>query len=333
MSEYVDVARIAMEIAVDPDKAYALTAKGNRVAVVTDASSVLGLGEVGPLAALAVLEERVARFKELADIDAVPLALDTQDDDQFVECVARVAPAFGAIALCDMAAPRCFEIEAALRERLPIPVMLCHREGSAVVALAALINGSKLVGRPVHELCVVVADFGFAGKAAIELLLAAGVADVVVVDRRGAIARRERYDGTYLRWVAEHTNRENRTGGLAEVLSGSDAFVSIAPGLVLLEPGEGAPDFEEPVAAVTASWRADRPNHLDDLLAYPGIFRGALDARAARITVQMQLAAAEAIASEAGSQADAVLPRLTRRVVQEVAGRVKFESEAFEAKE
>jgi malate dehydrogenase (oxaloacetate-decarboxylating) len=329
MTEHADVARVAMEIAVDPRKAYTLTGKSARVALVSDASAVLGLGEIGPLAALAVLEERAARFNELADIEAVPLALDAGDEDQLVDTIARIAPAFGAIALCDMAAPRCFEIQAALRARLAIPVLLCDRAGSAVVMLAALINGAAKIGKELRDVHVVVADFGAGGSAAIALLLAAGVADVVVADRRGAITRRERYDGTYVRWVAEHTNGENRAGTLAELMPQADAFISIAPALVVLGPGEGVPDFEEPAGAVVASWRPDRPNYLDELLAYPGIFRGALDARAARITARMQLAAAEAIASST----DAVLPELHRRVVAEVAGRVKFESEAFEAKE
>jgi malate dehydrogenase (oxaloacetate-decarboxylating) len=314
MAQRPDVARSAMEIAVDPSRAYALSAKGNRIAVITDASAVLGLGGIGPYGALPVLEERAARCRELADIDAVPIALDTQDDDEIVACVSHIAPAFAAIALCDIAPPRCFEIEGRLQERLPIPVMLADRSGAACVALAELMSGAGRAGRPLQQMCVVVADGGSAGMTTVELLIAAGVADPIVVDRRGAIVRQDRYGSTYARWVAERTNRDNRAGSMAELMADADAFISLAPPLVLVEPEPVVPDFEAPAAA------------FDELLAYPGIFRGALDARATRISTRMKLAAAEAIAA----LTETVPPHLDRRVVAEVAGRVKFESEAFE---
>ncbi|HUA08488.1 MAG TPA: NAD-dependent malic enzyme [Candidatus Acidoferrales bacterium] len=309
------VARVSMAIAADPSKAFALTIKRNTVAVITDGSAVLGLGDIGPLGALPVMEGKAALFKQFAGIDAFPICLDTQDVDEIVETVAHIAPVFGGINLEDVSAPRCFEIEQRLIEALDIPVMHDDQHGTAVVILAALINAAKVVGKELHDLRIVVSGSGAAGTATIKMLLEAGVGDVIPVDRNGAINREERYDNAHWRWLAEHTNRENRRGSLGEVLRGTDVFIGVsAPGILTPEHIAGMardpivfamanptpeimPDIAAPVAAVVATGRSDFPNQVNNLLAFPGIFRGALDVRARRITDRMKIAAAYAIAS------------------------------------
>jgi malate dehydrogenase (oxaloacetate-decarboxylating) len=309
------VARVSMAIAADPSKAFQLSIKRNTVAVVTDGTAVLGLGDVGPLGALPVMEGKSALFKQFANIDAFPICLDTKDVDEIVETVVRIAPVFGGINLEDISAPRCFEVEQRLIERLDIPVMHDDQHGTAVVILAALINAAKVVGKNLSDLQIVVSGSGAAGTATIKMLLEAGVRDVIPVDRNGAINREERYDNAHWRWLAEHTNRENRRGSLADVLRGSDVFLGVsAPGILKPSDIEGMardpivfamanptpeimPDVAAPVAAVVATGRSDFPNQVNNLLAFPGIFRGALDVRARRITEKMKIAAAYAIAS------------------------------------
>jgi malate dehydrogenase (oxaloacetate-decarboxylating) len=335
------VARVSMAIAADPSKAFQLSIKRNTVAVVTDGTAVLGLGDIGPLGALPVMEGKAILFKQFAGIDAFPICLDTTDCDEIVETVERIAPVFGGINLEDISAPRCFEIEERLIERLDVPVMHDDQHGTAVVIMAALINAAKVVGKRLEDMQVVVAGSGAAGTATVKMLLGAGVRDVIAVDRRGALNRDERYEDSHWRWLAEHTNRENRHGRLADVLRGADVFIGVsAPGI--LQPADVAamardpivfamanptpeimPDVAAPVAAVIATGRSDFPNQVNNLLAFPGIFRGALDVRARRITERMKLAAAFAIASTVGDgerSAEYIVPSVfDHRVVEAVA--------------
>jgi malate dehydrogenase (oxaloacetate-decarboxylating) len=308
------VARVAMAIAADPGKAFQLTIKRNSVAVVTDGSAVLGLGDIGPLGALPVMEGKAMLFKQFASIDAFPICLDTKDVDEIVETVVRIASVFGGINLEDIAAPRCFDVETRLIEALDIPVMHDDQHGTAVVIMAALINAARVVGKRLEDLQVVVSGSGAAGTATIKMLLGVGVRDVIPVDRGGALNRDDRYVNPHWRWLAEHCNRENRRGSLADVLAGTDVFIGVsAPGILAPEhvasmardpivfamanpTPEIMPDVAAPVAAVVATGRSDFPNQVNNLLAFPGIFRGALDVRARRITEQMKLAAAFAIA-------------------------------------
>jgi malate dehydrogenase (oxaloacetate-decarboxylating) len=309
------VARVSMAIANDPSKAFQLTIKRNTVAVVTDGTAVLGLGDIGPLAAAPVMEGKCMLFKQFAGIDAFPICLDTKEADEIVETVVRIAPIFGGINLEDISAPRCFEIERRLQERLEIPVMHDDQHGTAVVILAALLNAAKVVGKEIGDLTVVVAGSGAAGTATMKMLLAAGVRDVIPVERAGALNRTDRYDNSHWTWLAEHTNRQNRRGTLGEVLKGADVFVGVsAPGILKPEDLAGMardpivfamanptpeimPDVAAPYVAVMATGRSDFPNQVNNLLAFPGIFRGALDSRASRITDGMKLAAARAIAA------------------------------------
>jgi malate dehydrogenase (oxaloacetate-decarboxylating) len=308
------VARVSMAIAADPSKAFQLTIKRNTVAVVTDGTAVLGLGDIGPLGALPVMEGKAMLFKQFADIDAFPICLDTKDIDEIVETVVRISPVFGGINLEDISAPRCFEVEERLIEALEIPVMHDDQHGTAVVIMAALINAARVVGKRLEDLQVVVSGSGAAGTATIKMLLGAGVRDVIPVDRSGALNRTDRYENPHWRWLAEHCNRENRRGSLRDVLEGVDVFIGVsAPGILQPEhiarmgrdpivfamanpTPEIMPDVAAPYAAVIATGRSDFPNQVNNLLAFPGIFRGALDVRARRITENMKLAAAYAIA-------------------------------------
>jgi len=309
------VARVSMAIAADPHKAFSLTIKRNTVAVVTDGTAVLGLGDIGPLGALPVMEGKAMLFKQFADIDAFPICLDTKDVDEIVETIVRIAPTFGGINLEDISAPRCFEVETRLIERLDIPVMHDDQHGTAVVILAALINAAQVVGKRIEDLQVVVSGSGAAGTATIKMLLDAGVRDVIPVDRAGALNRTDRYDNPHWRWLAEHTNAENRRGTLSDVLAGADVFIGVsAPGILtpddikkmgrdpivfaMANPTpEIMPDAAAPFVAVIATGRSDFPNQVNNLLAFPGIFRGALDVRASKISDGMLLAAARAIAA------------------------------------
>jgi malate dehydrogenase (oxaloacetate-decarboxylating) len=330
-----------MAIAADPSKAFNLTIKRNTVAVVSDGTAVLGLGDIGPLAALPVMEGKAMLFKQFAGIDAFPMCLDTKDVDEIVDTVKRIAPVFGGINLEDISAPRCFEVERRLVEELDIPVMHDDQHGTAVVILAALINAAKVVGKRLEELQIVVAGSGAAGTATIKMLLESGVRDVIPVDRTGALNRSDRYENSHWRWLAEHTNRENRRGALAEVLEGADVFIGVsAPGILAPEAIAGMardpivfamanptpeimPDAAAPYVAVIATGRSDFPNQVNNLLAFPGIFRGALDARARRITEKMKLAASYAIAGIVGEEersAEYIIPSVfDARVVDAVA--------------
>src|SRR5580698_6555726 len=219
------VARVSMAIAADPSKAFQLTIKRNSVAVVSDGTAVLGLGDIGPLGALPVMEGKAMLFRQFAGIDAFPICLDTKDVDEIVETVIRIAPVFGGINLEDISAPRCFEVEQRLIEALDIPVMHDDQHGTAVVILAALINAAKVVGKRLEDMQVVLAGSGAAGTATIKMLLGAGVRDVIPVDRAGALNRNDRYDNPHWRWLAEHCNKENRRGALSKAREGDDAFI------------------------------------------------------------------------------------------------------------
>jgi malate dehydrogenase (oxaloacetate-decarboxylating) len=338
------VARVSSAIAKDPNKAYALTIKRNTVCVLTDGTAVLGLGDIGPFGAAPVMEGKCMLFKQFADIDAFPICLDTKDVDEIVETAKRIAPIFGGINLEDISAPRCFEVERRLVEELDIPVMHDDQHGTAVVILAALMNAAAVVGKGIEELTIVLTGSGAAGTATIKMLLAAGVRDVIAVDREGALSRDERYSNSHWTWLAENTNRQNRRGSLQEVLKGADVFIGVsAPGILQPEwigtmardpivfamanpTPEVMPDLAAPYAAVVGTGRSDFPNQINNLLSFPGIFRGALDCRARKITEGMKLAAARAIASIVGEErsAEYIIPSVfDTRVVDAVAQAVQ----------
>ncbi|MEN3357951.1 MAG: hypothetical protein V7637_1933, partial [Mycobacteriales bacterium] len=291
-----------------------LTIKGNSVAVVTDGSAVLGLGALGPGAALPVMEGKAALFKRFAGIDAWPICLDTTDPDQIVEVVRCIAPGFGGINLEDISAPRCFEIERRLRSILDIPVFHDDQHGTAIVVLAALTNALRWVHKPLDSARAVVAGAGAAGTAVVDLLLAAGMKHLLVWDKEGILAPADPALSPAKRAVAERTNPAGRTGGLRDALVGADVFVGVSAGGVLdaewlsgMAPDavvfalanpdpEVNVDAARRVAAVVATGRSDYPNQINNVLAFPGVFRGLLDARAHQIDSAMLLRAADALA-------------------------------------
>jgi malate dehydrogenase (oxaloacetate-decarboxylating) len=309
------VARICQAIVADREDARRLTIKRNSVAVVSDGSAVLGLGNIGPYAALPVMEGKAALFKSFADIDAWPICLDTQDVDQIVETVAAISPGFAGINLEDISAPRCFEIEARLRERLDIPVFHDDQHGTAIVVLAALRNALRVVDKRIEDVRLVMAGAGAAGTAILRLLVEAGLSDVVVCDVSGVVHAERGDTDESLRWIADNTNRGGLTGALKDVMPGADVFVGVsAPDLIgaddVAAMADGAivfalanPDPEiDPVVArqhatVVATGRSDHPNQINNVLAFPGIFRGLLDAHSHGIGTAVLLAAADAIAS------------------------------------
>jgi malate dehydrogenase (oxaloacetate-decarboxylating) len=309
------VARVCMAIAEDAQKAHRYTMKANTVAVVTDGTAVLGLGDIGPQAALPVMEGKAVLFKEFAGVDAVPVCLRVSSPDELVEAVQRLEPMFGGVNLEDIAAPHCFEVERRLNETLSIPVFHDDQHGTAVVVLAALRNACQLVKKELADLRVVLSGAGAAGVAITRILLQAGVKDIVAADRKGAVHKgREALDPSK-QWLADHANPEGRSGSLVELLRGADAFIGVsAPGLLsrtdletmadrsivfaLANPvPEVLPEQAEGVVAVMATGRSDYPNQINNVLCFPGMFRGALDAGAMRITENMKLAAADAIAA------------------------------------
>src|SRR6266566_4402291 len=308
------VARVALDIAAHPGNVRRLTVKRNSVAVVTDGSAVLGIGNVGPYAALPVMEGKAALFKRFAGIDAWPVCLDTQDTDEIVRAVQLIAPAFGGINLEDIGAPRCFEVERRLRDLLDIPVFHDDQHGTAIVVLAALTNALRVVGKKLGAVRITMAGAGAAGTAVLKLLLASGAADVIVCDDRGAVHAGRPGLTDSLRWVAEHTNADSYDGDLAGAMRGADVFIGVsAPNILtgddvaamaadaivfaLANPiPEVDPDAASEHAAVVATGRSDYPNQINNVLAFPGVFRGLLDAQSRTITDAMLLAAADAIA-------------------------------------
>jgi malate dehydrogenase (oxaloacetate-decarboxylating) len=310
------VARISRAIAERPERARGLTIKGNCVAVVTDGSAILGLGNLGPQAALPVMEGKAMLFKEFAGVDAFPICLATQDVDEIVQTVENIAPVFGGVNLEDISAPRCFEIEERLQRSLDIPVFHDDQHGTAVVVLAALLNALRIVGKHLDELRVVVCGVGAAGMACTNILLAAGVAQIIGVDRMGAIHRKQgRFRNKMERSYAERTNPEQLKGSISEVIGGADVFlgVSAPPGVLTPEDvsrmapepivfslanpePEIRPELIDEIARVVATGRSDYPNQINNVLCFPGLFRGLLDSGAKEVTDGMKVAAARAIA-------------------------------------
>lgn len=310
-----DVARVCMAIHEEPRKAFTLTVKRNTVAVISDGSAVLGLGNIGPYAAMPVMEGKSMLFKQLADVDSFPICLDTQDTEGIITAIKAIAPAFGGINLEDISSPRCFEIEQRLREELDIPVFHDDQHGTAVVLYAALINALKVVGKSVENLKVVVCGIGAAGVACSKILMSAGVKNIIGVDRLGALTANQTYDHPMWQWYASNTNPERRSGSLQDVIQGADVFIGLSAGGILKREDvqamadrpivfamanpipEISPEEAEDIAGVIATGRSDYPNQINNVLCFPGIFRGALDCRASAINEEMKLAAAEAIAS------------------------------------
>ncbi len=309
------VARVSKQIADHPEDAVRLTIKRNTVAVVTDGSAVLGLGNLGPLAALPVMEGKAALFKRFGGIDAFPICLDTQDVDEIVETVRRIAPVFAGINLEDIAAPRCFEVERRLREELDIPVFHDDQHGTAIVTLAALRNALAVVGKRIEDVRIVQSGAGAAGSAILRLLLLSGARDVVVTNSRGVIHAGRTDLHPSVRWIADRTNPRGLTGSLTDALAGADVFVgvsaadlvteaavtSMAPDAVVFAMANPVPEIEPEIAArhaaVVATGRSDFANQINNVLAFPGVFRGLLDARSSRVTDEMLLAAANALAA------------------------------------
>jgi malate dehydrogenase (oxaloacetate-decarboxylating) len=335
------VARVCEAIAADPDLAADYTWTANTVAVVTDGSAVLGLGNIGPKAAMPVMEGKAVLFKQFGGVDAIPICLDTQDIEGIIAVVKALAPSFGGINLEDISAPRCFEIERRLDEALDIPVFHDDQHGTAIVVLAALRNAVALLGRRFADLRVVISGAGAAGVAITNTLIAAGIqgANVIVCDSKGIIhADRPGLNGTKAE-LATATNYSGRTGGIREALIGADVLIGVSGGqieeaaLAGMAPGgiifalanptpEVPPALAHKYAAIVATGRSDFPNQINNVLAFPGIFRGALDARATRITERMKVAAAEAIAEVVAGElrADAIVPSaLDPRVAPAVA--------------
>jgi malate dehydrogenase (oxaloacetate-decarboxylating) len=321
------VAEVCTAIAEHPELALEYTWKSNTVAVVTDGTAVLGLGDIGPLAALPVMEGKAILFKQFGGVDAVPVCLDCTDVDELVETIARLAPAFGGINLEDISAPRCFEIEARLQERLDIPVFHDDQHGTAIVLLAALRNAAKVTGRGLGDLRAVISGAGAAGVAIAKILVQAGIGDVAVADSKG-IVDASREDLTPVkRELAALTNRAGLTGSLESAMAGADVFIGVSAGTVpesavatmardciitaMANPNpEIHPDVAGKYAAVVATGRSDFPNQVNNVLAFPGVFAGALSVRAAQITESMKLAAADALAEVVADElsAECVIP-------------------------
>ena len=307
------VAEVCTAIAERPELALDYTWKSNTVAVVTDGTAVLGLGDIGPLAALPVMEGKAILFKQFGGVDAVPVCLDCTDVDELVETIARLAPAFGGINLEDISAPRCFEIEARLQERLDIPVFHDDQHGTAIVLLAALRNAAKVTGRALGDLRAVISGAGAAGVAIAKILVRAGIGDVAVADSKGIVDVTREDLTPVKRELAALTNRAGLTGSLESAMAGADVFIGVSAGTVpesavatmardciitaMANPNpEIHPDVAGRYAAVVATGRSDFPNQVNNVLAFPGVFAGALSVRAAQITESMKLAAADALA-------------------------------------
>jgi malate dehydrogenase (oxaloacetate-decarboxylating) len=310
------VAEPCKEIAKDPEKVYEYTVKGNMVAVVTDGTAVLGLGNIGPEAALPVMEGKALLFKSFADVDAFPICLNTTDVDKIVEIVSMLEPTFGGVNLEDIAAPACFEIEKKLKERMSIPIFHDDQHGTAVIVLAALLNALKITGKKLADISIVINGAGAAGIAIAKIMLSAGVENIIICDRRGIIYQ-GRPEG--MNWAKEEiaavTNKENKMGSLADALVGADVFIGVSSAnvvtaemvksmnkeAIIFALANPVPEIDPEVAKqagarIVGTGRSDYPNQINNVLAFPGIFRGALDVRATDINEEMKLAAARALA-------------------------------------
>jgi malate dehydrogenase (oxaloacetate-decarboxylating) len=343
------VARVSSAIAADPEKAWTLTVKQNTVAVVTDGSAVLGLGDIGPEAALPVMEGKAVLFKEFAGVDAWPVCLDTKDADEIVRTVELLAPVFGGVNLEDISAPRCFEIESRLREQLEIPVFHDDQHGTAIVVLAALLNALTLVGKELAGVHVVITGAGAAGAAVARMLLAAGAGEVLCADRRGLLCPGREGLDPFKEELAAETNPRGAAGSADEALAGADVYLGLStPGAVstgavrsmasdaivfaMANPTPEVPPEEiESAVAVLGTGRSDYPNQINNVLAFPGVFRGALDVRARTITPEMEIAAARALAAVVEREhlaPDYVIPSVfDRRVAPAVADAVACAAE------
>ena len=335
------VARVCLAIADDPDKAFQYTIKRNTVAVVSDGTAVLGLGDIGPAAAMPVMEGKCCLFKEFAGVDAFPICLDTTDPDEIVRTIDLIAPAFGGINLEDISAPRCFAIEEQLKQQLDIPVFHDDQHGTAVVVMAALLNAVKLTSKSLEDLHVLIIGLGAAGVAVAKILLAAGVRNIVGADSRGAlhVGREDYLDGSMndvKRWFAQVTNPDCRSGAPADVIDQTDLLIGVSGARALpvealarmnsdamvfamANPNpEVNPEEAAPYVRIMATGRSDYPNQINNVLCFPGIFRGALDVRAPAITEEMKMAAARAIAAivdEKELREDYIIPSVFNREV------------------
>lgn len=315
------VAEPCREIHKDPSTAYLYTKKWNTVAVISDGTAVLGLGDIGPLASLPVMEGKSILFKEFADVDAFPIVLDTKDVNEIVETVVRIAPTLGGINLEDISAPRCFEIEKKLKERLNIPVFHDDQHGTAIIVLSGLMNALKIVNKKVEDLKIIVNGAGSAGTAITKLLLSYGAKNIIVCDRDGALNRNSTYSNPYFTELSNITNPNNESGLLCDVIKNADVFIGVsAPNIVSKEmvtsmnsdsilfamanptPEIFPDDAKNAGAKVIGTGRSDFPNQINNVLAFPGIFRGALDVRATEINEEMKIAAAHAIADSVSDE-------------------------------
>jgi len=340
------VARICDAIYQEPEKVFTLTIKKNTVAIVTDGTAVLGLGDIGPAAALPVMEGKAMLFKEFAGVDAFPICLNTKDPDEIVRTVKAISTVFGGINLEDISAPRCFQIEERLREELDIPVFHDDQHGTAVVVLAALINALKYVGKKIEEVKVVVNGVGAAGVACTKIIMAAGVQNIVGCDQTGALYRGRRENMNWMKdWYAQNTNPHEEQGTIHDVIKGADVFFGLSvPGVINEEDvknmadkpivfamanptPEIMPEDAAPYVAVMATGRSDYPNQINNVLSFPGIFRGALACRASRINEEMKLAASTAIAgiiTDAELHPEYIVPSVfDKRVAEAVAREVE----------
>lgn len=338
------VAKPCEEIAADKEKAYEYTSKGNMVAVVSDGSAVLGLGNIGPEASMPVMEGKAVLFKKFAGVDAVPVVLDSQDTDEIVRTVKMIAPSFGGINLEDISAPRCFEIEDRLKKELTIPVFHDDQHGTAIVTLAGMYNAMRLTGKKLEDLYVVVNGAGAAGVAIVELLFEAGVRDVVMCDSSGIIHKDREDLNPVKEKMAGMTNKGHRTGELKDAITEADVFIGVSvPGVLTQEmiktmnkdpmifamanpvPEIMPDEAREAGAAIVATGRSDFPNQINNVLAFPGLFRGALDARVSNLTTKMFITAAKAIADCVEDvSADKIIPSpFDKRVPGRVAKAIK----------
>ena len=337
------VARVCEAIQLDPEKAFTLTIKKNTVAIVTDGTAVLGLGDIGPAAAMPVMEGKAMLFKEFGGVDAFPICLNTKDPDEIVRTVKAISTAFGGINLEDISAPRCFQIEERLREELDIPVFHDDQHGTAVVVLAALINALKLVGKQMSEVKVIVNGVGAAGVACTKIIMAAGAQNIIGCDQSGALYRGRRENMNWMKdWYAQNTNPHGEQGKVHDVIKGADVFLGLSvPGVIDAEDvkamaekpivfamanpiPEIMPEDAAPYVAVMATGRSDYPNQINNVLSFPGIFRGALGCRAVRINEEMKLAAANAIAgiiSDTELQPEYIIPSVFDKRVSEAVAR------------
>lgn len=315
------VAEPCREIHKDPSTTYLYTRKWNTVAVISDGTAVLGLGDIGPLASLPVMEGKSILFKEFADVDAFPIVLDTKDVNEIVETVVRIAPTLGGINLEDISAPRCFEIEKKLKERLNIPVFHDDQHGTAIIVLSGLMNALKIVNKKIEDLKIIVNGAGSAGTAITKLLLSYGAKNIIVCDRDGALNRNSTYSNPYFTELSNITNPNNESGLLCDVIKNADVFIGVsAPNIVSKEmvtsmnsdsilfamanptPEIFPDDAKNAGAKVIGTGRSDFPNQINNVLAFPGIFRGALDVRATEINEEMKIAAAHAIADSVSDE-------------------------------